>query len=157
MYKNKKLFYIFISILTLTTIIFVVLTGLYFFGDKDLDRDARTYTPSAKQIELIQGTKVKIPIVEDIRIQHNQDEAEVCFFNPKGQQYYLAYTLYIRGEMVYESKFIKPGKAIQKIKLNQSIPLGRYEAEIEIKSYEMESKKEAQGHRQRVHVEAYEK
>ena len=130
---------------------------LYLFEDKDIDKTAHLYTPTKQQSELVQGSEVKLPIVEDIRIQHNQEEAEVCFFNPKEQHYYLTYTLHIRGEMVYESKFIKPGEAIKKIKLNQSLPLGSYEAEMEIKSFDIESKKEAHGQRQKVHVEAYEK
>lgn len=152
MKRSKKT----ILILLLSGIASVLVGNSIIQKNKIVAKSVEKYTPTEEQMSLLQGNEIKLPFVGNILMEANQEEAEVCFFNPESNTHYLTFKLYINNEPVYESKEVKPGYAIKHIILNQSFIAGQYEGLIEVKSYDIKTGKMSYGQKQRISVDVIE-
>jgi len=137
-------------IILLVLILAVVAAALLIFqpwaGDEEkpsgggliIDSGAGDYveTPKPSTVQ-----SVVIPSWGTITIPANTQTVSVHFYNPEKNEglYYLTFRLLLedRGEVLYESNAVPPGKHIQQITLNRGLSAGVYDAVVHVQPYRM--------------------
>lgn len=84
-----------------------------------------------------------------IKIQADEKEAEVDFYNPKENKgkYYLKFELKIYNdsiknyETIYTSTLVEPGKCVKKVMLTHKLKKGIYRAVVHVQPYKMDKDK----------------
>ncbi len=77
---------------------------------------------------------IKIPGFSIINVEKDSDEVNIVLQNPDGNPCYFIYKLILddNDEVLYESKLIPPGKAINGISLNKTFKEGEYKATFNV-------------------------
>ncbi len=77
---------------------------------------------------------IKIPGFSIVNIEKDSDEVNIVLQNPDGNPCYFIYKLILddNDEVLYESKLIPPGKAINGISLNKTFKEGEYKATFNV-------------------------
>jgi hypothetical protein len=82
------------------------------------------------------GKNILIPGFESIALEAGQKKAAVSLQNPAGNPCKFVISLLSKdGKVLYKSKSIAPGKAINEIKINEALNAGTYDATIKYESY----------------------
>lgn len=139
--KNKRMWMI-------GGIIFVIIAAAFAAGFLLKDR-----TSSSKGLKVAKNTiewdqemtsgneneDIQIPYYSDIYMEKESDRIDMTLINPKENDCYFVYVFILKetGEEIYRSDLIGPGKALEEVKLNQTIKDGTYEMEIRVDTYTM--------------------
>lgn len=95
----------------------------------EIDESAETYSGNRDTYSGEKNTDtIDIPGFDALNIKANQTDQSVNLYNPQENTVYFKMSIYLSdGTKLWESKLVEPGKAIYKITLNQSLPVGAYE------------------------------
>lgn len=92
---------------------------------------------------------IAIPGIGTINVSQNETVVNgVDFYNPEHNidKCYLSFELRLPNdskdgyEVLYTSKLVEPSKHIQKITLNRTLPVGKYQAELLVQPYSLSDK-----------------
>lgn len=106
----------------------------------DIDGDAGEWTGEKPKDKGGEATGIKIPGYPSITLPADKKDVTVALLNPEGNPCYFTFKLVLKdsGETLYTSKMVPPGKAISKISLNRALPIGEYNATIQITTSSLE-------------------
>ncbi len=90
---------------------------------------------------------IKIPGYSDITIPADSDNIPITLLNPEGNPCNFKFSLEIEetGEILCTTDFVKPGDAIEGVKLDNRIPKGTYTLIINIKTASLDTGAEMNG------------
>ncbi|MBR5566169.1 MAG: hypothetical protein IKW08_08420 [Roseburia sp.] len=79
-------------------------------------------------------------MIPSLRTQYNisEENKEIFLINPEGNSVYLKYTLYLVGEEIYTTDYIKPDSMV-KANLYDVLKGGTYNVEVAISSIDIET------------------
>ncbi|HPF54041.1 MAG TPA: hypothetical protein P5116_05015 [Eubacteriales bacterium] len=88
---------------------------------------------------VVQG--IAIPGYESITIDANTTKVLVNFQNPSQNQCFFVISLILTdtGEVLYQSKWLEPGKALYEIELTRALEPGTYNAKVKYETYALTS------------------
>lgn len=80
---------------------------------------------------------ISIPGLEQWTIPAGTTTVEADFYNPQKNtcNFVLTITLKAGGEILYQSKYVKPGQHLYEIELNKAMEAGEYEAVLQYDTY----------------------
>lgn len=84
-----------------------------------------------------------MPEQQIIHFRANQRLQSYTFSNQKINPYYVVIQIIMNGDVLYESAYIPPGSALQKIELNKTISAGTYDVIIRYFTYSFDSEMKA--------------
>ena len=95
----------------------------------DIDNSAEDYTGDKETYKGKKNTDtISIPGFDVMNLQAGVTEQKVNLHNPEKNICYFKMTLFLNdGTKLWESKLIKPGKAVYEITLSQALQAGTYE------------------------------
>ena len=84
---------------------------------------------------------IRIPGYPSIRIPCDTTEIKTSLLNPEGNPCYFVFELVLSDtdEVLYRSKQVPPGKAINNITLSRPLKKGEYDAVIKISTFSLEN------------------
>lgn len=87
-----------------------------------------------------ESAAIQIPYYSDIYMEGDTDSIDMILVNPKENECYFTYTFILKetGEEIYQSDLIESGRALEKVKLNQTMDRGTYKLDIRIDTYSIE-------------------
>ena len=142
-YRCLKLLFS-IIIIGLMLLLFII----FFNQDKHVNRNMGTYADDTEITvvgDAIEEYKESIPEQEYIKIpnlrtQYNisEENQEIFLINPKENSVYLKYTLYLVGEEIYMTDYIKPDSMV-KANIYDVLKGGTYNIEVVISTIDIET------------------
>ena len=125
-----------------SALILLIAIGGYFLWQNsqgpDIDPDLKDYVSDLKRPEGLDKTRILVPSYPEFLMNADTDVLSANLFNPDDNPCYFQYKIELNdGTVLYESKLIPPGKAIQDPKLNQKMPQGSYKIIVRVKSYDL--------------------
>lgn len=108
----------------------------------DIDPDAED--PESISSESNENSKIKgirIPGYPYIRIPCGETEVRVSLLNPEGNPCYFVFEIVLQDteEVLFQSKQVPPGKAINRLVLTRPLKKGEYDAVIRISTFSVEN------------------
>lgn len=98
------------------------------------------YKMTTKMYIDTENTIFEMPQQQEIRFKANQRLQSYAYSNQKVNPYYVVVRISTEdGQIIYESDFIPPGSALQKIELNQVMEEGEYSCVIRFFTYSFDS------------------
>lgn len=90
-----------------------------------------------------ESAEIQVPYYSDIYMKNGSDEIDMYLVNPKENNCYFSYTLVLTSsnKEIYQSGLIQPGKAVEKVTLNQKMGAGTYDLDLRIHTYTLEDQK----------------
>lgn len=85
-----------------------------------------------------QGTKgIKIPGYGELTVAANETDWKITLANPQDNDCYFKYLITIDDseEVIYESDYIEPGKAIREFQVTKGLEAGDYKIHLNIEAY----------------------
>lgn len=80
---------------------------------------------------------IAIPGFNTLTFIADQKEQKVNFHNPDTNKCLFLMTLYVEGEVYWQSGYVEPGKGYYIIELVEGIPVGVYDSELRIQCFRM--------------------
>lgn len=137
--KKKLLLVLFM----MSTIFLLLLIGKYNGGSGDvsnlkIDANAIDYQPR-DEVEPPNVETIRLPIYKTFEMTEG-DTLNASLENPKDNPCYFQYTLTLTetNEEIYRSNLIKPGTAINQVKLNTNLLKGVYKLKLTISTWSLE-------------------
>lgn len=80
---------------------------------------------------------ITIPGFEAWNIPAGETMVEARFYNPEGNDCYFVLTVLLgeNEEVIYESKYLKPGQYLYEVELNRALEAGTYDAVLQYNTY----------------------
>lgn len=105
----------------------------------DLDPALKDYVADLKRPEGLDKTRILVPSYSEFLMNADTDTLSANLFNPDGNPCFFQYTIVLadKGTVLYKSKLVPPGKAIQDPTLTQTMKQGTYKIIVRIKSYDL--------------------
>ena len=106
----------------------------------DLDPNAGEYTGEKPQDKGGAAQGIKIPGYPSITIAKDTEDVRMSLLNPEGNPCYFKFVIELKdsGEVIYESKYVEPGKAISDVHLTRPLEAGEYTAVIKISTISLD-------------------
>ena len=101
----------------------------------DLDDAAISYQmPNGMKNE--NPSEIMMPVFTELTLPSGSSKVSAGLVNPEGNPCYFKYRVYLKenNELLYESKWLKPGTAILEFKVKQKMKAGEYPIVISIKT-----------------------
>ena len=113
----------------------------------DLDPGAQPWDGGEIPGDDVNATGIKIPGSDSSTNNADRTDATVSLVNPENNPCYFEVSLILTdtGEVLYQSKKIKPGYAIRQITLNHSLPRGVYDAKVHYDTFSLTDQKPMNG------------
>lgn len=136
-YVKMILYPLFLLLLILTLIV-----GVFYYTQKDaipgIDKTAVAY-----QLDGMENTNPKeimMPLVPEMQITKGETHIKEMLINPKGNQCYFKFVFLLddSNEIIYESGYVEPGKAIFDFDLNKKLEVGRHNVTVKIITKDLE-------------------
>lgn len=144
--KNKvKVKYIAVLVL----IVFLFIGGALFLPNNnnqspDIDPAIKDYISSLKRPENLDETQILIPGFSTFIMDAGTNKLPVTLFNPDSNPCYFQFRIVNKqsNQVLFESKLIPPGKAIEGFALNKLMDQGEYALLITINTYDLNNPSE---------------
>ncbi len=88
---------------------------------------------------IVMSDKISIPGFETWTIDANQTTASTNFYNPEKNTCYFIIRVVLNEteEIIYESKYLKPGQHLYEVELAKSLEAGSYQATLHYSTFSM--------------------
>lgn len=108
----------------------------------DLDPNAGKYTGEKPEDKGGAAKGIKIPGYPSITIAKDTQDVRMALLNPEGNPCYFKFVIVLKDtdEVIFESKYVEPGKAISSVHLNRPLEAGEYKATIKITTVSLDGK-----------------
>ncbi len=120
--KRKKNLIIPFFIIMVSLIVGGIFLNNEFNDDGFFDKNAIAYQMPNNQINT-NPNQIMIPVIPDVVVKKGTTNASSQLFNPKGNNCYFKYSIVLEqsSEVIYQSKWIKPGDGIMKFDISSVI------------------------------------
>lgn len=110
-----------------------------------LDYDAGSLADKTGDSGVSEG--IQIPGYPSINLPANTKNIQLVLLNPKGNPCYFTFKIVLKDtdEVIYTSKQVPPGKAIQDLELTRGLEAGTYDAVIQITTNSLEDQSAMNG------------
>lgn len=115
---------------------------LYFCKDRgpNLDETAVAYQmPGNKKNE--DPSSIMLPAFNEIKLASDTKKMHIALANPEGNPCYFKYKLILSetDEILYESEYIEPGKAITEFSISRTLNPGNYQLKLKIETRKLDN------------------
>lgn len=120
----------------LVALLALVIGGGWFLYNQDkvdLDEAAIAYQmPSGMKNN--DPSKIMMPSYGVVAMKAGTRDVMITLLNPEGNPCYFRYIISLKesGKILYESKWIKPGTAIDRVQINEDLSVGTYPIQIKV-------------------------
>lgn len=131
--RTAGLVMVIIGITMLATIGFFVGAGYDFVLKKTIAFEDDQYRAGS----VASADRITIPGFETWNIPAGETEVNAMFYNPEKNQCYFVLSVILEdsGELIYESKYLKPGQYLYEVELLRALDAGTYNAILQYNTY----------------------
>lgn len=107
-----------------------------------IDENATNYDTAIYLEQVTDPYHIALPGYSEIPMYADSDYMQIALWNPTGNPCFFQFSIVMGDEVLYESKLVPPGLAVQEQTLSRTIPEGTYDATIKIRCYDLEDTEE---------------
>lgn len=150
------------NIMIILLVIIIVILLIKFVIDKqetsplpdnpDIEFEDADYI-DVKEPVIEEPENIDIPVITDFKVTEYNPYVNFC--NPEtNKNFYLQYEIYLNStdEMIYQSKYVKPGKKFS-VDLRKELGVGIYDAYVKVRTFNAETMAECNGVKNNVLIE----
>lgn len=122
-----------VGITAIICLLLFVFVGYKFFLNPGAEFEAdQAFNPQATVSD-----KISIPGFDTWTIDAGETEVSTRFYNPESNTCYFVVSVVLNdtGEVIYESKYIKPGQSLYEVELKRAMEHGTYSATLHYDTY----------------------
>lgn len=157
--SNNKLFRVLLCLLALVLALLIGFAVGGFFNkteNKTKIADATKYAEDQDYSDIEESSSIAIPGYEKVFFTADQTEQKVNFHNPETNTCYFKMSLILEdGTCIWTSDLLEPGKAFEKIELNEALAAGTYTGvKLKYDCYSLKDQKQLNGAEIKLTIEA---
>ncbi len=121
------------GITAILCLLLFVFAGYKYFLNPDVQfEDDQAFNPQATLSE-----KISIPGFDTWTIDEGEIKVNTRFYNPESNTCYFVVSVILNdtGEVIYKSKYIKPGQTLYEVELKRAMESGTYDATLHYDTY----------------------